>query len=89
MSNLKPLKHLPNFIHFCCTIGNIPTSYVSSLSYEEQLFWLCDFLEKNVLPAINQNAQATEELQTLLNDLKNYVNNYFENLDITKVIKPR
>lgn len=89
MSNLKPLKHLPNFIHFCCTIGNIPTSYVSSLSYEEQLFWLCDFLEKNVLPAINQNAQATEELQTLLNDLKNYVNNYFENLDITKEIEEK
>lgn len=86
MNNLKPLKHLKPFIHFCCTIGELPSSYLLSLTYEEQLLWLCHFIKDTILPAINNNAEATEELQQLYVELKNYVDNYFDNLDVQQTI---
>ena len=86
MNNLKPLKHLKPFIHFCCTIGELPSSYLLSLTYEEQLLWLCHFIKDTILPAINNNAEATEELQQLYVELKNYVDNYFDNLDVQQAI---
>lgn len=89
MENLNILKHvgkLSPFAHFCCTIGHLPSSYMLSLTYEEQLLWLCDYLEKTVIPAVNTNAEAVAELQNLFTQLKEYVNNYFENLDIQEEI---
>ena len=71
---------------FCITIGNIPSSYLLSLSYEEQLLWLCNYLKNNVIPAVNQNADAVKELQQLYSELKNYVDNYFDNLDVQEEI---
>lgn len=76
------IQKLPPFIKFCYTIGMIPTSYKVSLTYEEQLFWLCDFLENTVIPIANNNGKAIEELQALYVQLQNYVDNYFDNLDI-------
>ena len=32
------------------TIGALPTSYLISMTYEEQLIWLCDYLENTVIP---------------------------------------
>ncbi len=85
-NNLIPLKKLPPFINFCCTIGGTPTSYINSLTYEEQLLWLCQYLEKTVIPAINNNANAVAELQALYETLKSYVDNYFENLNVQNEI---
>lgn len=79
--NKKP-EFLKPFTRFCCTIGHIPASYMVSLSYEEQLLWLCNFLEKKVIPAIDNNAEALKEVQKLYLELKEYVDNYFDNLDI-------
>ena len=83
---MKEIENLKPFPKFCCSIGYIPTSYKVSMSYEEQLMWLCDFLENEVIPTINQNGQAVEELQNLYNELKSYVDNYFENLDVQEEI---
>ncbi len=58
------------------TIGNLPSSYVESLSYYEQILWLCNYLEKTVITAVNNNGEAVEELQTLFIELKSYVDNY-------------
>ena len=80
--NLIPLKKLNPFGRFCCTIGNLPTSYMLSLTYEEQLWWFCDFLENTVIPTINNNASAVEEVQELFVQLKSYVDNYFNNLNV-------
>ena len=80
--NLHPLKKLNPFGRFCVTIGHLPTSYMESLTYEEQLIWFCQFLEKTVIPAINNNAEATEELQNLYEELKAYVDHYFDNLNV-------
>lgn len=71
---------------FCCTIGMLPTSYKQSLTYEEQIFAIGHYLESVVYPAINNNAEALAELQGLFTDLKNYVDNYFENLDVQEEV---
>lgn len=74
--NIPPLQKL------CITIGQLPASYLASMTFEEQLLWLCNYLEKTVIPAIDNNAQALEEVQELFVILKNYVDNYFDNLDV-------
>ena len=86
LQELKPVGKLSPFAHFCCTIGNLPTSYMISLTYEEQLLWLCNYLEKTVIPAVNTNAEAVAELQNLYIQLKEYVDNYFTNLNVQEEI---
>ena len=76
INTLKP------FTRFCCSIGTIPASYLVAMSYEEQLLWLCDFLENTVIPTVNNNAEAVAELQALFIQLKDYVDNYFKDLDV-------
>lgn len=80
INTLKP------FTRFCCSIGTIPASYLVAMSYEEQLLWLCDFLENTVIPTVNNNGEAVAELQSLFIQLKNYVDNYFKNLDVQNEI---
>ena len=85
MENLEMIKpkRVQNIINkFCFTIGMIPTSYKISMTYEEQIIAIGNYLETTVYPAINSNAEALAELQNLFIDLKNYVDNYFDNLDI-------
>lgn len=79
---MKKIENIKPFTKFCCTIGNIPSSYLISMTYEEQLIWLCNYLEKTVIPSVNENAEAIVELQNLFIELKDYVDHYFDNLDI-------
>lgn len=76
MNNVEKISPFKNF---CVTIGNLPTSYLESMSYYEMLCWFCKYLENTINPAINNNAEALEELQ-------NYVATYFNNLDVTEEI---
>ena len=69
------IKTISPFKNLCVTIGNLPTSYLESMSYYECLVWLCKYLENTINPAINNNAEALKELQE-------YVANYFKNLDV-------
>ena len=73
----------PNFIN---NLGIIPTSYKDSMSYYECLAWLCKYLEETVIPTVNQNGEAVEELQALYTELNEYVTNYFDNLDVQEEI---
>lgn len=86
INHLKPIYKLNPFTKFCCTIGNLPSSYLDSMTYYEQLLWFCNFLEKTVIPTLNTNAEAVQELQNLFVELKNFVDNYFENLDVQEEI---
>lgn len=86
--NVNP-QNLKPFAKFCVTLGALPTSYIESLSYLELLLWLCNYLEKTVIPAINNNAEALAELQQLFVELKNYVDNYFKNLDVQQEINEK
>ena len=67
-------------------LGIIPTSYKDSMSYYECLAWLCKFLEETVIPSVNENGEATQELQNLYIELNSYVTHYFETLDVQEEI---
>ena len=83
---MKKIETLKPFKYFCMTIGALPTSYIDSMSYYETLCWLCKYLENTVIPAVNNNGEAVEELQQKYLELVDYVNNYFDNLDVQEEI---
>ena len=95
--NLHPINTITPFKRFCMTIGELPASYLETMSYYEMLVWFTKFLQDTVIPTINNNAEAIDELQdkyieftdnltTLFNQLQDYVNNYFDNLDVQEEI---
>lgn len=77
---------LPPFKHFIMSVGEIPSSYLESMTYYEMLVWFTNYLGKTVIPAINENGEAVIELQNLFVTLQNYVNDYFTNLDVQEEI---
>ena len=85
-NDLIDVKKLRPFTRFCMTIGELPSSYLVSMTYEEQLIWFCNYLEKTVIPTVNNNGEAVTELQNLYIELKSYVDNYFENLDVQEEV---
>ncbi len=80
------VKTLKPFTKFIYTIGELPTSYLMSMTYEEQLVWLCNYLAQTIIPTINNNAEAVKEVQDLVLQLQEYINNYFDNLDVQEEI---
>ena len=36
------------------TIGLLPASYLVSMTYEEQLLWLCNYIENTLIPKMNE-----------------------------------
>ena len=84
--NITNISTLKPFGRFCVSLGMIPTSYKESMTYEEQLLWFCNFLENEVIPKYNENVETINELIVLYNQLKDYVDNYFENLDVQEEI---
>lgn len=81
MNTIETIDNSP-FRHLIMTIGNLPTSFTESMTYYEMLAWLCNFIEKTVIPAVNNNAEALKEVQEAFEELKTYVDNYFDNLDV-------
>ena len=79
VENSKIQNPLP-FRVFCQKV--IPLAFDESMSYLELLYALLHYLKETVIPAVNNNADAIEELQNLYVELKNYVDNYFDNLDV-------
>ena len=80
------VKTLRPFTRFIYTIGELPTSYLMSMTYEEQLIWLCNYLTQTVIPTINNNGEAVKEVQNIVMELQEYINNYFDNLDVQEEI---
>ena len=80
------VQKLKPFTRFIYTIGVLPTSYLLSMTYEEQLIWLCNYLKETVIPTVNNNGLAVEELQAKYIELKSYVDNYFDNLNVQEEI---
>lgn len=77
---------LPVITKFIYTLGVLPTSYLMSMTYQEQVTWLYNYLQTKVIPTIDGNAEAVQELQNLFELLRKYVNEYFDNLDIQEEI---
>lgn len=60
----------------------IPLAFDESMSYYETLCGLLNYLKNVIIPTVNNNANAVAELQTLYEQLRTYVENYFTNLDV-------
>ena len=85
-NDLRPINTIPNFKRFCMTIGELPTSYLETMTYYEMLVWFTEYMKNTIIPTINNNGLAVEELQNKYIELKNYVDNYFTNLDVQQEI---
>jgi hypothetical protein len=68
---------MPPFTKLIMTIGQLPSSYLVSMTYEEQLLWLCNYIEKEIVPAINTNSEA-------LIEIREYVDKYLTDMDEVK-----
>lgn len=51
------------FKRMVSTVGNLPTSFVDSMSYYEMLAWLCQYITDTIIPQINVNSEAINELE--------------------------
>lgn len=67
----------------------IPLAFDESLSYYECLCGLLNYLKNTIIPTVNNNANAVAELQKLFTKLQEYVNNYFDNLDVQDEINKK
>ena len=51
------------FKRMVSTVGNLPTSFVDSMSYYEMLAWLCDYVTNTIIPKINEDTEAINALE--------------------------
>lgn len=51
------------FKRMITTVGNLPTSFVDSMSYYEMLAWLCDYVTNTIIPKINEDSEAINALE--------------------------
>lgn len=79
----QPLP-LPPFKAFLAS--NIPSVYDNTLSYYDELTKLIGYLETVVVPAVDKNTQDISGIEAGLKELKEYVDHYFENLDVQEEI---
>lgn len=84
MNNIEKIEPTGLFTNYI--FKAIPLAFDESLSYYETLCALLDYVKNTVIPTVNNNADAVSELQTLYIELKNYVDNYFNNLDVQEEI---
>lgn len=75
---------LPPFKAFLAS--NIPSVYDNTLSYYDELTKLIAYLEQQVVPAVNETAGQVDGIKNGLEDLKSYVDHYFDNLDVQEEI---
>ena len=76
--------HVPPFVTFVTSA--VPMVFDNSLSYYEALCALWKWLQDDVVNVINNNATVTEEYINLTNELKTFVDDYFDNLDVQEEI---
>lgn len=77
MYDLKPFRF------WCQKV--LPLVYDDELSYYELLCKVIDYLNKT-MENVNELSKNFDELREMFNTLKNYVDNYFKNLDVQEEI---
>ena len=82
---------VPPFVTFVASA--VPMVFDNSMSYYEALCALWKWLQDDVIDVINHNASVTEQYieydlhtRELFIELKNYVDTYFDNLDVQEEI---
>ena len=83
------IKFLTPFKRMCMTIGTLPSSFYASMSYYESMVWLYEYLKNEVIPVVNNNSEVAQEIQTAFTTLENYIEHYFENLDIQEEVNAK
>ena len=81
IEKIKPTGLFTNYIYKA-----IPLAFDESMSYYETLCGLLSYLKDTVIPTLNNNADAIVEIQNLYIQLHNYVEHYFDNLDVQEEI---
>ena len=90
--NLQPVEKLTPFTKMVMSIGTLPSSFYASMSYYESMVWLYEYLKNEVIPTVNNNAEAVEELQEKyiefsediteeVTDFKSYINGKVDELE--------
>ena len=81
---MKTIDTLDNnvFRHLITTIGALPTSFIDSMSYYEMIAWLVNYIKTEVVPAVNNNAEAVREIQQWIEtlDLQDEVDNKLDEM---------
>ena len=81
---VEKAKNVPPFVLWCS--ATIPTAFDDSMSYYEALCALYKFIQDNLVEPINNNATLLDETIKNMAALKEYVDNYFDNLDVQEEI---
>ena len=81
VNKIKPSGLFTNYI-----FKTIPLAFDESMSYYETLCGLLAYLKDTVIPAVDNNADAIIELQNLMTQLQDYIDHYFDNLDVQEEI---
>lgn len=76
MDNIKPI---PPFKRFCGSLGAFPEAFSDAMTVYEALEWLYSYLGTEVVPKTNEAIELTKTL-------KDYVEHYFDNLDVQEEI---
>lgn len=71
--------NVPPFVRFCT--ASVPMVFDNSMSYYECLCALTKFIQ-DLVNTVNYNATQLDGLQEAFKELKDYVDNYFANLDV-------
>ena len=81
---VEKAKNVPPFVLWCS--ATIPTAFDDSMSYYEALCALYKFIQDNLVEPINNNATLLDQTIKDMAALKEYVDNYFDNLDVQEEI---
>lgn len=84
--NFNAPTHINNFRYWCQKV--LPIVYDDSLSYYELLCKVIDYLNK-VIDETNKIGEDVTELYNTFKQLKEYVDNYFKNLDVQEEINKK
>lgn len=63
----------------------IPATFDQSLSYQEALYALLNYINK-LGETVNENAEVTDAQTKVIEEMTDYLNNYFDNLDVQNEI---
>ena len=71
---------------FTSTIGEIPTSYLKSLTYEEQLMWFCNYFKNVVVPTLESTKDEMKILKEKVEIIENELTKYYTKEEIDAIV---
>lgn len=77
------MAKIESFRFWCQKV--LPLVYDESLSYYELLCKMTTYLN-NTIQAVNENTEDTAQMRTEITQFENFINNYFDNLDVQEEI---